>query len=62
MGNGYGLLKLLAKDQNEAAQQQAQQAQQLAQMQQIAQAGGQIAPLAKALPQETQALLNPQKQ
>jgi hypothetical protein len=42
-------------------QQQQQQAQQLAQMQQIAQAGGQIAPLAKALPEEAKALVNPQQ-
>jgi hypothetical protein len=42
--------------------QQEQQAQQMMQMQQIAQAGGQIAPLAKALPGETQALLNQQQQ
>jgi hypothetical protein len=39
-------------------QQQAMQQQQLVQMQQIAQAGGQIAPLAKALPEEAKALVN----
>jgi len=42
-------------------QQQAQQAQQFAQMQQIAKAGGQIAPLAKALPEEAKALVAPQE-
>jgi hypothetical protein len=45
----------------EKKQQEAMQAQQMAQLQQIAQAGGQIAPLAKALPGEAQALLNPQQ-
>jgi len=38
-------------------EQQMMQQQQLAQMQQIAQAGGQVAPLAKALPEEAQALV-----
>jgi hypothetical protein len=42
----------------EEKQQQEQEAQQMAQMQQVAQAGGQIAPLAKALPEEAQALAN----
>jgi hypothetical protein len=42
----------------EKKQQEAMQAQQMAQLQQVAQAGGQIAPLAKALPQETRALIN----
>ena len=35
---------------------QAQQQQQMAQMQQVAQAGGDIAPLAKALPEEAKAI------
>jgi len=37
---------------------QAEQQQQMAQMQQVAQAGGDIAPLAKALPEEAKALVN----
>jgi hypothetical protein len=32
------------------------------QMQQLAQAGGDIAPLAKALPEEAKALVNPQSE
>jgi len=46
----------------EEKQQQEQEAQQMAQMQQVAQAGGQIAPLAKALPEEAQALANAEVQ
>jgi hypothetical protein len=42
-------------------QQEMMQQQQMQQMQQIAQAGGAVAPLAKALPAEAQALLNPQQ-
>ena len=42
-------------------QQEMMQQQQMQQMQQIAQAGGAVAPLAKALPAEAQALINPQQ-
>jgi hypothetical protein len=42
-------------------QQEMMQQQQMQQLQQVAQAGGQIAPLAKALPAEAQALINPQQ-
>ena len=42
----------------EAAAQAAEQQQQMAQMQQVAQAGGDIAPLAKALPEEARAVAN----
>ena len=44
-------------EREEAAAQAAQQ-QQMAQMQQVAQAGGDIAPLAKALPEEARAVAN----
>lgn len=47
-------------ERQQAAEQQAQQ-QQMQQMQQVAQAGGQIAPLAKALPEEARALVNPEE-
>ena len=42
-------------------QQEMMQQQQMQQMQQIAQAGGAVAPLAKALPEEAKALVNPQQ-
>ena len=42
-------------------QQEMMQQQQMQQMQQIAQAGGAVAPLAKALPAEAQALINTQQ-
>ena len=42
-------------------QQEMMQQQQMQQMQQIAQAGGAVAPLAKALPEEARALVNPQE-
>ena len=42
-------------------QQEMMQQQQMQQMQQIAQAGGAVAPLAKALPEEARALVNPQQ-
>ena len=42
-------------------QQQIDQQMQMAQLQQVAQAGGQIAPLAKALPEEAKALVAPQE-
>jgi len=44
----------------EQAAAQAAEQQQMAQMQQVAQAGGDIAPLAKALPEEAKALVNSQ--
>jgi hypothetical protein len=47
-------------ERQQVAEQQAQQ-QQMQQMQQVAQAGGQIAPLAKALPEEARALVNPEE-
>jgi len=58
-----GVPAKVLKSQNEVnairqqKEQQMMQQQQLAQMQQIAQAGGQVAPLAKALPEEAQALV-----
>ena len=42
-------------------QQEMMQQQQMQQMQQIAQAGGAVAPLAKALPEEARALVNPEQ-
>ena len=42
-------------------QQEMMQQQQMQQMQQIAQAGGAVAPLAKALPEEARALVNPEE-
>ena len=42
-------------------QQEMMQQQQMQQMQQIAQAGGAVAPLAKALPEEAKALVNPEE-
>ena len=42
-------------------QQDMMQQQQMQQMQQIAQAGGAVAPLAKALPEEARALVNPEQ-
>ena len=53
------LLKRQSQVNSEREQQAAQAAeqQQMAQMQQVAQAGGQIAPLAKALPEEAKALV-----
>ena len=42
-------------------QQEMMQQQQMQQMQQIAQAGGAVAPLVKALPEEAKALVNPQQ-
>ena len=59
-----GMPQKLLKSQNqvnaerEQAAAQAEQQQQMAQMQQVAQAGGDIAPLAKALPEEAKALAN----
>jgi hypothetical protein len=59
-----GMPQKLLKSQNqvnaerEQAAAQAAEQQQMAQMQQIAQAGGDIAPLAKALPEEAKALVN----
>jgi hypothetical protein len=47
----------LNAEREQAAQQQAQQ-QQMQQVQQLAEAGGKVAPLAKALPEEAQALAN----
>jgi aspartyl aminopeptidase len=54
------LLKLQSEvnAEREAAAQAAEQQQQMAQMQQVAQAGGDIAPLAKALPEEARAVAN----
>ena len=63
-----GVPQKVLKTQNEVQakreqdQQQQEQQQQMAQMQQVAQAGGQIAPLAKALPEEAQALANAEVQ
>ena len=42
-------------------QQEMMQQQQMQQLQQVAQAGGAVAPLAKALPEEAKALVNPQQ-
>ena len=59
-----GMPQKLLKSQNqvnaerEQAAAQAAEQQQMAQMQQVAQAGGDIAPLAKALPEEAKALVN----
>jgi hypothetical protein len=59
-----GMPQKLLKSQNqvnaerEQAAAQAAEQQQMAQMQQVAQAGGDIAPLAKALPEEAKALAN----
>ena len=59
-----GMPQKLLKSQNqvnaerEQATAQAAEQQQMAQMQQVAQAGGDIAPLAKALPEEAKALAN----
>ncbi len=59
-----GMPQKLLKSQNqvnaerEQAAAQAAEQQQMAQMQQVAQAGGEIAPLAKALPEEAKALVN----
>ena len=61
-----GMPQKLLKSQNqvnaerEQAAAQAAEQQQMAQMQQVAQAGGDIAPLAKALPEEAKALVNSQ--
>jgi hypothetical protein len=58
-----GMPQKLLKSQNqvnaerEQAAAQAAEQQQMAQMQQVAQAGGDIAPLAKALPEEAKALV-----
>jgi len=59
-----GMPQKLLKSQNQVnaerqqAAQAAQQQQQMAQMQQVAQAARDVAPLAKALPEEAQALVN----
>jgi len=45
-------------DEREAKQEQAAQMQQMQQLQQVAKAGGDIAPLAKALPEEARAIAN----
>jgi len=60
VGMPQKLLKLQSQvnAEREAAAQAAEQQQQMAQMQQVAQAGGAIAPLAKALPEEAQAVAN----
>jgi hypothetical protein len=61
-----GVPQKILKSQNEVnaereqAAAQAAEQQQMAQMQQVAQAGGDIAPLAKALPEEAKALVNSQ--
>ena len=61
-----GVPQKILKSQNqvnaerEQAAAQAAEQQQMAQMQQVAQAGGDIAPLAKALPEEAKALVNSQ--
>ena len=44
--------------QRQQAQAQQQQMQQMQQLQQVAEAGGKIAPLAKALPEEAKAVAN----
>ena len=59
-----GMPQKLLKSQNEVnaarqqAQQQQEQMQQMQQLQQAAKAGGDIAPLAKALPDEARAVAN----
>jgi hypothetical protein len=60
VGMPQKLLKLQSQvnAEREAAAQAAEQQQQMAQMQQVAQAGGAIAPLAKALPEEAKAVAN----
>jgi hypothetical protein len=56
LGNHFSKDESEVLAEREAKQAQAQQMQEMQQLQQVAKAGGDIAPLAKALPQDAQAI------